>query len=160
MVSGARAQLERITREYFTNLDAMMIYRLDRFGRGGHHRPVYRPLLVYCWLQAFRSVYETLPRTGVGRTKLRIRNVPGDLRHFQFELTEMDVRSTRSRLVGNMTFVTGQPVLHVTDADGEGAIEVRRRMAMGASARIVGMAGPVRVIVPVRVVVFGFAATL
>jgi hypothetical protein len=24
---------------YFTNLDAMMIYRLDRFGRGGHHRP-------------------------------------------------------------------------------------------------------------------------
>src|SRR5690606_15480905 len=23
----------------FRNLDAMMIYRLDRFGRGGHHRP-------------------------------------------------------------------------------------------------------------------------
>jgi hypothetical protein len=31
--------VERITDEYFTNLDAMMIYRLDRFGRGGHHRP-------------------------------------------------------------------------------------------------------------------------
>ena len=29
----------RITDEYFRNLDAMMIYRLDRFGRGGHHRP-------------------------------------------------------------------------------------------------------------------------
>ena len=29
----------RITDQYMTNLDAMMIYRLDRFGRGGHHRP-------------------------------------------------------------------------------------------------------------------------
>jgi Zn-dependent M28 family amino/carboxypeptidase len=42
-VDGESRQLaryvERITREYFTNLDAMMIYRLDRFGRGGHHRP-------------------------------------------------------------------------------------------------------------------------
>ena len=25
--------------QYLTNLDIMMIYRLDRFGRGGHHRP-------------------------------------------------------------------------------------------------------------------------
>jgi hypothetical protein len=24
---------------YITNLDVMMVYRLDRFGRGGHHRP-------------------------------------------------------------------------------------------------------------------------
>ena len=24
---------------YIPNLDVMMIYRLDRFGRGGHHRP-------------------------------------------------------------------------------------------------------------------------
>ena len=42
-VDGVSRQLaryvERITTEYFTNLDAMMIYRLDRFGRGGHHRP-------------------------------------------------------------------------------------------------------------------------
>ncbi len=42
-VDGPSRQLaryvERITDEYFTNLDAMMIYRLDRFGRGGHHRP-------------------------------------------------------------------------------------------------------------------------
>ena len=29
----------RITDTYFTNLDAMMVYRLDRFGRGGHHTP-------------------------------------------------------------------------------------------------------------------------
>ncbi|HSJ26312.1 MAG TPA: M20/M25/M40 family metallo-hydrolase [Longimicrobiales bacterium] len=42
-VDGVSRQLaryvDRITSEYFTNLDAMMIYRLDRFGRGGHHRP-------------------------------------------------------------------------------------------------------------------------
>jgi hypothetical protein len=31
--------VDRITDTYFTNLDAIMIYRLDRFGRGGHHRP-------------------------------------------------------------------------------------------------------------------------
>jgi hypothetical protein len=31
--------VDRITDLYLTNLDAMMIYRLDRFGRGGHHRP-------------------------------------------------------------------------------------------------------------------------
>jgi hypothetical protein len=29
----------RLTDQYFSNLRAMMIYRLDRFGRGGHHRP-------------------------------------------------------------------------------------------------------------------------
>jgi hypothetical protein len=31
--------VERIADTFFPNLDAMMIYRLDRFGRGGHHRP-------------------------------------------------------------------------------------------------------------------------
>lgn len=35
--------------------------------RSGRHRPVYRPLLVYSWLQAFRMVYETLPRGEFGR---------------------------------------------------------------------------------------------
>jgi hypothetical protein len=31
--------VDRMVDTYFTNLDAKMIYRLDRFGRGGHHRP-------------------------------------------------------------------------------------------------------------------------
>lgn len=31
--------VEMMTRQYMTNLKAIMIYRLDRFGRGGHHRP-------------------------------------------------------------------------------------------------------------------------
>ena len=42
-VDGPSRQLaryvHRITDTYFTNLEAKMIYRLDRFGRGGHHRP-------------------------------------------------------------------------------------------------------------------------
>lgn len=31
--------VDRIADDYIDNLDVMMIYRLDRFGRGGHHRP-------------------------------------------------------------------------------------------------------------------------
>lgn len=31
--------VDRLTDTYMTNLDAIMIYRLDRFGRGGHHKP-------------------------------------------------------------------------------------------------------------------------
>ncbi len=42
-VDGVSRQLaryvDRMTDMYFTNLDAKMIYRLDRYGRGGHHRP-------------------------------------------------------------------------------------------------------------------------
>ena len=42
-VDGPSRQLARyvdkMTEQYMTNLDAVMIYRLDRFGRGGHHRP-------------------------------------------------------------------------------------------------------------------------
>ena len=42
-VDGPSRQLaryvHRLTKQYTTNLNPMMIYRLDRFGRGGHHRP-------------------------------------------------------------------------------------------------------------------------
>jgi len=42
-VDGPSRQLARyvdkLTDAYMTNLDAIMVYRLDRFGRGGHHRP-------------------------------------------------------------------------------------------------------------------------
>ena len=42
-VDGPSRQLaryvEKMTSQYMTNLKAIMIYRLDRFGRGGHHRP-------------------------------------------------------------------------------------------------------------------------
>ena len=42
-VDGPSRQLaryvNRLTAQYLPQLDPMMIYRLDRFGRGGHHRP-------------------------------------------------------------------------------------------------------------------------
>ncbi len=42
-VDGISRQLaryvHRLTGQYMDNLEAIMIYRLDRFGRGGHHRP-------------------------------------------------------------------------------------------------------------------------
>lgn len=42
-VDGPSRQLaryvHRMTTQYTTNLNPMMVYRLDRFGRGGHHRP-------------------------------------------------------------------------------------------------------------------------
>ncbi|GEQ98164.1 peptidase M28 [Iodidimonas gelatinilytica] len=31
--------IDRLADHYIPNLDVMMVYRLDRFGRGGHHRP-------------------------------------------------------------------------------------------------------------------------
>ena len=31
--------IDRMADQYVPNLDTMMVYRLDRFGRGGHHRP-------------------------------------------------------------------------------------------------------------------------
>jgi Peptidase family M28 len=42
-VDGVSRQLARyvakLTNQYITNLEPVLIYRLDRFGRGGHHRP-------------------------------------------------------------------------------------------------------------------------
>jgi hypothetical protein len=42
-VDGPSRQLaryvDRVADQYLPNLDVLMIYRLDRFGRGGHHRP-------------------------------------------------------------------------------------------------------------------------
>jgi Zn-dependent M28 family amino/carboxypeptidase len=42
-VDGHSRQLaryvHRLTKTYMTDINPMMIYRLDRFGRGGHHRP-------------------------------------------------------------------------------------------------------------------------
>jgi hypothetical protein len=41
--------------------------------RAGHHRPVYRPLLIYAWLQSYRLLYETLPRLEFGRWEEALR---------------------------------------------------------------------------------------
>ncbi|MGH7636317.1 MAG: hypothetical protein ACREOK_01595, partial [Gemmatimonadaceae bacterium] len=62
-------------------------------------------------------VYETLPREGGGRTKLHIRNNRENFYAFEYALSDMDVRSTRSRLLGAMTFVVGNEVLEVRNVD-------------------------------------------
>ena len=66
-------------------------------------------------------VYPTFPRTGSGKTNLRIRNYPGRLNDFQYELTNLDARSNRSRVTGAMTFVSSGPVLQITDLDVQAA---------------------------------------
>jgi len=50
--------------------------RLDTIAvvdRLGHHRPIYRPLLVYAWLSAFSLRYEDLPREEFGRWEEALR---------------------------------------------------------------------------------------
>lgn len=61
-------------------------------------------------------VYPTLPTTGGGRMKLAIRN-ERDLSVIDYAITDMDVRTTRSRLTGAMTFGVGDEVLIVKDVD-------------------------------------------
>jgi len=59
-------------------------------------------------------VYPTLPRTGGGSMVLTIKNEK-DPSIIDYVLSDMDVRTTRSRLRGNMTFGVGGPVLIVKD---------------------------------------------
>ena len=65
-------------------------------------------------------VYPTLPATGGGSMVLNIRNEK-DLSIIDYALSDMDVRTTRSRLKGNMTFGVGGPVLIVKDLAMEAA---------------------------------------
>jgi translocation and assembly module TamB len=66
-------------------------------------------------------VYATLPRTGVGRMNLHIHNSFDNLNVMEYALTDLDVRSTKSRLIGAMTFAIGNPVLGVKDVNLRGA---------------------------------------
>ncbi len=65
-------------------------------------------------------VYPTLPSTGGGSMVLNIRNEK-NLSIIDYALSDMDVRTTRSRLKGNMTFGVGGPVLIVKDLAMEAA---------------------------------------
>jgi translocation and assembly module TamB len=59
-------------------------------------------------------VYPDLPKTGGGSMVLNIRN-QRNLSIIDYALSDMDLRTTRSRLRGNMTFGVGGPVLIVKD---------------------------------------------
>jgi hypothetical protein len=61
-------------------------------------------------------VYPTLPTTGGGKLNLDIRSQRNP-RFLDYVLTNMDVRTTGSRLMGQMTFETGGPVLVVKNVD-------------------------------------------
>ena len=65
-------------------------------------------------------VYPTLPTTGGGKMELDIRSQRNP-RFLDYILTKMDVRTTRSRLLGQMTFGTGADVLAVKNVDLQAA---------------------------------------
>src|SRR5918992_610726 len=60
-------------------------------------------------------VYPTLPRTGGGTLVLDIESQPRTYKTIDYKLSQMDVRTTGSRLRGQMTFGVGGPVLIVKD---------------------------------------------
>src|SRR5918992_1189870 len=60
-------------------------------------------------------VYPTLPRTGGGSLVLDIESQPRTYKVIDYKLSQMDVRTTGSRLRGQMTFGVGGPVLVVKD---------------------------------------------
>lgn len=60
-------------------------------------------------------VYPTLPTTGGGKVNLRIVNERDNLRVIDYKLTNMDVVTTGSHLIGDMTFAVGGPILVVKD---------------------------------------------
>lgn len=43
------------------------LHRVAVIDAAGHHRPLYRPMLVYAFIQSFRTVYELLPASEFGR---------------------------------------------------------------------------------------------
>ena len=61
-------------------------------------------------------VYPTLPTTGGGRLDLYINNV-GHPRVIDYIVKDMDVRTTQSRLIGDMTYGVGGPVLVLKDVN-------------------------------------------
>jgi translocation and assembly module TamB len=66
-------------------------------------------------------VYPTLPHEGGGSMQLDIRNDPRNLTVLDYAISDMDVRTTKSRLRGRMTYGVGGPVLVVKDVDLEAA---------------------------------------
>jgi translocation and assembly module TamB len=62
-------------------------------------------------------VYPTLPRTGGGTLDVAIKNDAKNLQVVDFRLQNMDVRSTKSHLLGDMWFGTGAPLLLVRNVN-------------------------------------------
>lgn len=67
-------------------------------------------------LEDIAWVYPTLPNTGGGKMNLRILS-RRDPRIIDYVIADMDVRTTDSRLRGDMTFGIGAPVTELKDVD-------------------------------------------
>ena len=65
-------------------------------------------------------VYPTMPTTGSGKMQLDIMSERNP-RYLDYIITNMDVRTTGSHLLGQMTFATGDPVLIVKNLDLQAA---------------------------------------
>jgi hypothetical protein len=63
-VRGVTDRVERLLR---LAADVGSLPTVAVVDQASHHRPVYRPLMVYGWLQAFKLLYEVLPRSEFGR---------------------------------------------------------------------------------------------
>jgi translocation and assembly module TamB len=59
----------------------------------------------------------TIPHSGGGRMDLTIRNDPRKLSILDYIITNMDVRSLKSRIKGNMTWGVGGPTVRLTNVD-------------------------------------------
>jgi translocation and assembly module TamB len=62
-------------------------------------------------------VSATIPHSGGGKMDLTIRNDPQQLSIMEYIITNMDARSLKSRIVGNMTWGVGGPTTRLTDVD-------------------------------------------
>ena len=65
-------------------------------------------------------VYPTMPTTGSGKMHLDIRSERNP-HIIDYAISNMDVRTTGSRVLGKMTFAVGQPILWVKDVDLQAA---------------------------------------
>lgn len=60
---------------------------------------------------------ETVPHTGGGKAFLRMHNDPGNLNIIDYAITNMDARSMKSRIRGNMTWGVGGFVTRLTNVN-------------------------------------------
>ena len=108
-----------------------VLHHFDLPGSTGHaeglvswHGPVPTHYDVHVWADSVSMsdvawVYPTLPHTGSGKLELTIKNNVRNARALEYGLTRLDMRSTKSRITGAMTFVVGLPVLAVTNVDAQ-----------------------------------------
>lgn len=68
MIDGySQAMSERVSPLIEATLSGRGIEHVSIIDRAGHHRPAYRGLVIYAWLQTYRLLYEKLPQAEFAR---------------------------------------------------------------------------------------------